>query len=84
MRQRTGACAQRLCGVVASRQRRRRPRTTQAFRTYLGQTVLPAVRSAHGDAMLAEFVRRWGHHKIMNKWMWRVFQYLVRGGRFRA
>ena len=40
--------------------------------------MLPAVQGKRGEAQLTEFVRRWRHHKVMNKWMHRVFQYLVR------
>jgi hypothetical protein len=42
------------------------------------------MKQARNEKQLAEFVRRWGHHKIMNKWLWRVFQYLVSARRFPA
>lgn len=53
----------------------------QTFREYLQDTVMPALRDKHGDYLLAELVKRWEHHKIMNKWMFRFFMYLVRAVR---
>lgn len=49
----------------------------QTFRSYLRRVVLPSVTSKHGEYLLAEVVKRWEHHKIMNKWMFRFFMYLV-------
>ena len=42
------------------------------------------MKAARKENMLIEFVRRWSHHKVMNKWLWRMFQYLVRARRFPA
>jgi cullin 1 len=50
----------------------------QTFRDYLRDKVLPAVRDKHGEYLLVELVKQWEHHKIMNKWMFRFFMYLVR------
>ena len=45
---------------------------------YLGEHVLPSLQSRNGDLLLAELIKRWKHHKIMNKWMKRFFTYLDR------
>lgn len=50
----------------------------QTFKKYLSDTVLPAVKGKHETFLLMEVVKRWQHHKIMNKWMFRFFMYLVR------
>lgn len=42
---------------------------------------MPALRDRHGELLLTELVTRWEHHKIMNKWMFRFFMYLVRSNR---
>lgn len=39
---------------------------------------MPVLRERHDDFLLVELVKRWEHHKIMNKWMFRFFMYLVR------
>lgn len=41
--------------------------------------MLSALTDRHGEYLLVELVKRWDHHKIMNKWMHRFFMYLVRG-----
>ena len=46
--------------------------------TYLTETVLPALRSQKSDYLLTELTKRWGNHKIMNKWMQKFFMYLDR------
>mgnify|MGYP006167495905 FL=1 len=45
---------------------------------YLGEHVLPSLQSRNGDLLMAELIKRWKHHKIMNKWMKRFFTYLDR------
>ena len=45
---------------------------------YLGDHVLPALQRSAGDALLAELIVRWKHHKVMNKWMKQFFMYLDR------
>ncbi len=35
------------------------------------------MRDKHGEYLLVELVKQWEHHKIMNKWMFRFFMYLV-------
>ena len=52
----------------------------QTFRSYLRRVAVPAVAAKHGEYLLVEVVKRWEHHKIMNKWMFRFFMYLVRQG----
>jgi hypothetical protein len=51
----------------------------QTFREYLRDTVLPALKDRYDEFLLTELVKRWEHHKIMNKWMFRFFMYLVSG-----
>ncbi|DBA04843.1 TPA: hypothetical protein N0F65_004480 [Lagenidium giganteum] len=48
------------------------------FDTYLEAKVLPALEAAPNDLLLAELVKRWQNHKLMNKWMSRFFMYLDR------
>ena len=50
----------------------------QTFRVYLETKVLPAMKEKREEFLLRELVKRWNHHKIMNKWMFKFFQYLVR------
>ena len=38
---------------------------------------MPVLKERHDDFLLVELVKRWEHHKIMNKWMFRFFMYLV-------
>ena len=45
---------------------------------YLGENALPALQSRHGEFLLEELIKRWKHHKIMNRWMKRFFTYLDR------
>jgi len=45
---------------------------------YLGDHALPALQSRNGDFLLEELIKRWKHHKVMNKWMKRFFTYLDR------
>lgn len=52
----------------------------ETFREYLRSKVLPALRTKRDTFLLQELVARWENHKIMNKWMWRFFMYLVRTG----
>lgn len=53
-------------------------RHESTFRVYLQNTVLPLLLDRPGEYLLAELVKRWEHHKIMNKWMFRFFMYLNR------
>jgi len=45
---------------------------------YLGDHALPALQARNGELLLDELIKRWKHHKIMNKWMKRFFTYLDR------
>ncbi|CAM6115279.1 unnamed protein product [Calypogeia fissa] len=40
--------------------------------------VLPALREKHDEFMLRELVKRWDNHKIMVRWLSRLFNYLER------
>lgn len=53
-------------------------RHQETFRDYLRDHVLSALTDRHGEYLLVELVKRWDHHKIMNKWMHRFFMYLNR------
>jgi cullin 1 len=46
--------------------------------SYLGEHVLPALRSKSGPELLGELIVRWNSHKIMNKWLKKFFAYLDR------
>lgn len=47
------------------------------YETYLHATVLPAIKSKKGEAMLHEFAKRWKNHKLLVRQMWKLFVYLV-------
>ncbi|EKX36222.1 hypothetical protein GUITHDRAFT_158687 [Guillardia theta CCMP2712] len=48
------------------------------YETYLHATVLPAIKSKKGEAMLHEFAKRWKNHKLLVRQMWKLFVYLDR------
>lgn len=50
----------------------------QTFETYYSRVVVPRLRAASGTRLIAEFVRAWDDHCLLNKWMHRFFMYLVR------
>eukprot|EP00871_Galdieria_phlegrea_P003715 jgi/Galph1/4344/GphlegSOOS_G3022.1 len=45
---------------------------------YLKERILPCVRSLHDESKLKELVHRWESHKIMMRWIRKVFGYLDR------
>lgn len=45
---------------------------------YLQTTSLPAMKSVHGEFMLGELGRRWANHKLMVRWVKKVFSYVDR------
>ncbi|XP_019096794.1 PREDICTED: cullin-2-like [Camelina sativa] len=45
---------------------------------YNKETVLPYIRTKHGEYMLREFVLRWNNHKVLVRWLSRFFYYLDR------
>lgn len=49
-----------------------------SIRRYLRRVVLPAMRHKRGEHLLADVVSRWELHKIHNRWMFKIFQYLDR------
>ena len=53
-------------------------RHAEAMRTYLRRSVVGAVSAKKDVFMLQELVARWESHKIMNRWMFKIFQYLDR------
>ena len=53
-------------------------RHSDTIRQYLKTAVLPAIRHKRGTFLLKELVARWELHKVMNRWMFKVFQYLDR------
>eukprot|EP00899_Mesostigma_viride_P014258 jgi/Mesvir1/22833/Mv20093-RA.1 len=53
-------------------------RYRDAFRDYIRDTVLPALRAKYGEFMLLELVRRWENHLVMVRWLSRFFNYLDR------
>lgn len=40
--------------------------------------VLPSLKGRHNEFLLKEFVQRWENHKVMVRWLARVFHYLDR------
>lgn len=40
--------------------------------------MLPKLRNEHGEYMLKELRQRWGNHKVMVRWLSRIFNYLDR------
>ncbi|XP_044974546.1 cullin-1-like [Hordeum vulgare subsp. vulgare] len=53
-------------------------RYKQALEDYIKSTVLPALKSKHGEFLLRELVERWKNHKVMVRWLTRFFHYLDR------
>ncbi|XP_050368069.1 cullin-1-like [Argentina anserina] len=47
-----------------------------SLKDYAAAAVLPAIAGKHGEFMLRDFVRRWGNHKVMVRWMSHFFSYL--------
>ncbi|XP_058083893.1 cullin-1-like [Magnolia sinica] len=50
----------------------------EAFVEYIKSTVLPSLKEKHGMFMLRDLVRRWSDHKVLIKWLSRIFSYLER------
>ncbi|GLT32633.1 hypothetical protein SLA2020_072860 [Shorea laevis] len=50
----------------------------EAFEEYITSTVLPSLREKHDEFMLSELVKRWSNHKVMVRWLSRIFLYLDR------
>jgi hypothetical protein len=53
-------------------------RFDESIRSYLRETVLPAIERQHGEFALKELVLRWDNHAIMQKWLVNIFVYLNR------
>lgn len=53
-------------------------RYSQSIKEYLQRAVLPAIQDKHDEPMLHEFVKRWGNHKVMVRFLTRLFTYLDR------
>ena len=51
---------------------------------YLKETVEPALQGKHDEFLLQEFIRHWENHKIMVKWMHRLFMHLDKVNRIPA
>jgi hypothetical protein len=51
-------------------------RYKQSLKMYFTSRVLPALREKEGEAMLIEFVRRWGIHREMVPRLSNLFSYL--------
>lgn len=49
----------------------------ETFKSYLSTTVLSHLRGKTGLFLLQELCTRWDNHKLMNRWMYNFFQYLV-------
>jgi cullin 1 len=44
---------------------------------YLNDKVVPSLKKKDGDLLLLEAVKRWRDHRLIIKYLERVFQYLV-------
>ncbi|KAG5628236.1 hypothetical protein H5410_013454 [Solanum commersonii] len=50
----------------------------EAFEVYITTMVLPSLREKHDEFMLRELVKRWSNHKVMIRWLSRLFHFLDR------
>ncbi|TMW95022.1 hypothetical protein EJD97_009477 [Solanum chilense] len=50
----------------------------EAFEEYITTTVLPSLRKKHDEFMLRELVKRRSNHKVMVRFLSRIFHYLDR------
>ncbi|XP_027120828.2 cullin-1-like [Coffea arabica] len=50
----------------------------ESFEEYITSTVLPSLREKDGEFLLRGLVESWSNHKIMIKWMSRLFRYIDR------
>ncbi|XP_069154848.1 cullin-1-like isoform X2 [Solanum lycopersicum] len=50
----------------------------EAFEEYIITTVLPSLRKKHDEFMLRGLVKRWSNHKVMVRFLSRIFHYLDR------
>jgi len=53
-------------------------RLGETMSKYLTDKTLPALRSKHGYFLLKELVKRWENHKIVVRWVKRIFEYIDR------
>jgi len=53
-------------------------RFKNVFEEYIEETVLPGLRDSHDAFFLKNLVYRWKNHKLMTKWMKKIFNYLDR------
>jgi cullin 1 len=53
-------------------------RYKQVFEKYIEGDVLPSLRESHDAFFLKDLVYRWKNHKLMTKWMKKIFNYLDR------
>lgn len=53
-------------------------RYQQIFDDYIRSSVLPALKDTHDEFFLRKFVHCWKNHKLMVKWMKKIFNYLDR------
>ncbi|XP_048136089.1 cullin-1-like isoform X2 [Rhodamnia argentea] len=53
-------------------------RFREEIEKYLDQAVMPSFRRKHNEFLLKEFLQRWENHKVMVRWLARVFHYLDR------
>lgn len=53
-------------------------RHKECVEEYLRETVVPTVLEKHEEFLLKEFRDVWANHKLMTKWMWRLFMHLDR------
>ncbi|EXB54843.1 hypothetical protein L484_005332 [Morus notabilis] len=48
----------------------------EVYEEYIASTVLPSLREKHGEFLLRELVKRRENHKVMTRWLSRLFHYL--------
>jgi cullin 1 len=51
-------------------------RHAETISDYLNRIVLPALQGKHDEFLLREFIKHWENHKLMTKWMWKLFMHL--------
>lgn len=53
-------------------------RYKKVYEEYIAKVVLPSLRESHDEFFLKTLVTRWKNHKLMTKWLSKIFNYLDR------
>jgi cullin 1 len=65
--QKTGDCSEKLYA-----------RYKNVFEEYISKKVISSLKESHDEYFLKTLVERWKNHKLMTKWMAKIFNYLDR------